>query len=79
MISNELKKVILSELRLDEWEMSDDTSPPQIPGWDSLMHVNVITAVEKHFNVRFTTGEIVRLKNIGELQRLVDMKSHRNA
>ena len=46
----------------------------QVPGWDSLNHVNVILAVEKHYNIRFKNIEILRLKNIGDLQRLVDSK-----
>jgi acyl carrier protein len=75
MISDELKGVILTVLQLDEWEIGEETVTAQIPGWDSLTHVKVIVAVEKHFHVRFKTTEIVRLKNVGDLQRLVDVKS----
>jgi len=74
MISDEVKQVILSTLKLDTWEIRDETTAPQIPGWDSLMHVNVIIAIEKHFNVRFRNIEVLKLKNIGDLQRLVDSK-----
>jgi acyl carrier protein len=74
MISDELKGVILKVLHLDEWDISDETLAAQIPGWDSLMHVNVILAIEKHFKVRFSNIEIIKLKNIGDLQRLVDKK-----
>jgi acyl carrier protein len=74
MISDELKGVILKVLQLDEWDISDETLAAQIPGWDSLMHVNVILAIEKYFKVRFSNIEIIKLKNIGDLQRLVDKK-----
>lgn len=75
MISEKLKSVILKELRLDDFDIQDDTTADQIPGWDSLNHLNVILAVEKAFGVRFTNKEILRLENIGELQQLVDSKS----
>ncbi|MGA8222304.1 MAG: acyl carrier protein [Candidatus Acidiferrales bacterium] len=75
MISNELKKTILSALNLDDWELDEQTTASQVPGWDSLNHVNVIVAVEKHFQVRFSNLEVLRLKNVGDLQRLVDSKT----
>jgi acyl carrier protein len=46
MISDELKTVILNVLKLDDWEIADTTFAGEIPGWDSLSHVNVISAVE---------------------------------
>jgi len=74
MISDELKKVILTELNLDDFDLQDGTIAPDVPGWDSLNHINVIIAVEKHFNVRFKSYEVLRLKNVGDLQKLVDTK-----
>ena len=78
MITNELKKIILDTLKLDEFDIKDETTAPEVPGWDSLNHVNVILAVEKHFNIRFKNLEVLRLKNVGELQKLVDTKSGKN-
>jgi acyl carrier protein len=75
MISNELKKTILGALNLDDWELDEQTTASQVPGWDSLSHVNVIVAVEKHFRVHFSNLEVLRLKNVGDLQRLVDSKT----
>ncbi|MGA7138856.1 MAG: acyl carrier protein [Terriglobales bacterium] len=74
MISNELKTVILDTLKLDEWDLSDATLAAEVPGWDSLSHINVVLAVEKHFGVRFKGAEVLRLKNVGDLQRLLDSK-----
>ena len=74
MISDELKKIILSALKLDDFDFKDETIAPQVPGWDSLNHINVILAVEKHYNIRFKNIEVLRLKNVGDLQKLVDSK-----
>lgn len=74
MISNRLKKVILTTLNLDEFHLTPDMTADQIPGWDSLTHLNVITAVEKEFGIRFKTLELLKLKNIGDLQRIIDQK-----
>jgi acyl carrier protein len=74
MISAELKKVILQELNLDDFDLKDETIAPEVPGWDSLNHVNIILAVENSFKVKFKSYEILRLKNVGDLQKLVDAK-----
>lgn len=74
MISDELKAVILGALKLDDWELTDSTLAAEVPGWDSLSHVNVVLAVEKHFGVRFKNVEVLRLTNVGDLQRLLNSK-----
>ena len=72
MISQGLKAVILRELDLDDFDITDDTTADTVPGWDSLRHAQIIAAIETEFQVRFRTLEVLRLKNIGELQALID-------
>ncbi len=74
MISDELKKIILDTLKLEDFDFTDETTANQVPGWDSLNHVNVIIAVEKHYNIRFKNIELLRMKNIGDLQKLVNSR-----
>lgn len=74
MISEELKKVILKELELDDFDLRDETKANEVPNWDSLSHVNVIVAIEKEFKVKFKGIEILKTKNVGDLQKLLDLK-----
>ena len=74
MIKPELKSVILRELRLEDWQIEDETTAAEVPGWDSLNHANIIFAVESAFGVRFSNLEVLRLHNIGDLQNLLDSK-----
>ncbi len=50
------------------------TTAADVDGWDSLSHVNLILAVESHFNVRFSQKEILRLRNVGDLANLISSK-----
>ena len=76
MISERLKKVICDELNLgvNLVEIDDKTEATEVPGWDSLNHANIIVAIEKDYSVRFKGLEILKCKNIGDLQKLVDSK-----
>ena len=47
--------------------VSDETTADDIEDWDSLEHINLIAAVEQQFGVRFNMGQIVTLKNVGEM------------
>jgi acyl carrier protein len=75
MISERLKRVILKTLELDDFDFQDATKASAVPGWDSLNHVKVILAVEQEYDVRFKTMELLRLKDVGGLQSLLDQKS----
>jgi len=74
MITDRLKMVILRELDIEDFPLTDQTVATELPGWDSLNHVSILAAVEKEFGVRFKTLEVLRLKNVGELQALVNRK-----
>ena len=50
----------------DEIALADEMTADDIDGWDSLMHINIIIAVEKRFGVKFATAEIAGLKNEGQ-------------
>jgi acyl carrier protein len=74
VISGKLKNVILRELDLDEFEIAETTTANMVPGWDSLSHIRIITAIEAEYGVRFKTLEVLRLRNVGDLQILLDTK-----
>lgn len=75
MVSERLKNVILRELDLEDFPIEDSTTANMVPGWDSLSHVRIIIAVEAEFGVRFKTLEVIRMRNVGELQELLTKKT----
>lgn len=48
-----------------------DMSAKDVPGWDSFANINIIVAVEQHFNVKFTTGEIEAFTRVGDMVALI--------
>jgi acyl carrier protein len=74
MISERLKEIVLKELDLDNFDFHDETSANMVPGWDSLSHIQIIVAIEKNYKIKFKGIEILKIKNMGELQSLIDTK-----
>ncbi len=75
MISDRLKRVILRELQLDDFDLRDATLASEVPGWDSLAHVGILSAVEAEYGIRLRALEVVRLHRVGDLQELIDRKT----
>jgi acyl carrier protein len=48
--------------------MSDEDGPHSNPDWDSVVHLNLILALEAEFEVRFSTAEIPQLLSVGKLR-----------
>lgn len=53
-------------------EMTD--SPDTVPGWDSLTHPELITAIEEKLDIEFDFKELASIKNIADLVSLIESK-----
>lgn len=67
-IFNKLNKIFEDVLDLDKTpKLTDTTSADDIEEWDSLSHIQLIVAIEKAFKIKFTSHEILKWKNVGEM------------
>ena len=51
----------------DDMVIEDKTSSDDIEDWDSLNHINLVSAIEKEFKIRFALGELMALKDVGAM------------
>ncbi|MGN0377032.1 MAG: acyl carrier protein [Suilimivivens sp.] len=52
-------------------EVNDNTTSEDIEEWDSLEHINLIAAVEQEFGMKFNMGQVVTMKNVGEMVDII--------
>jgi acyl carrier protein len=56
-----------------------DLTADDVEEWDSLSHIRMVLSVQKAFSVKFSAGEIGKLKNVEGLVDLIRSKSERVA
>ena len=61
----------------DTLEITRATCADDIEDWDSLEQINLLTAIEKKFNIKFKLADVRNLKNVGDRKSTRLNSSHR--
>ncbi len=59
----------------DSIVLTPELSAKDVETWDSLAHVRLVLSVERAFKVKFSTSEIGRLANVGDLVALIQKRT----
>ena len=51
--------------------VNEATTARDVAGWDSLTQVELIVAVEKHYDIRFRLSDVMKFRNVGDLCQAV--------
>ena len=70
-IYDRLNEVFRDVFDDDEITVNEDTTADDIEDWDSLEHINLISAVEDEFGIRYKMGEVSSMKNVGEMVEII--------
>jgi acyl carrier protein len=70
----------LSEIFQDVFDEDSITVTPElsakdVDGWDSLTHIRLMLTVERAFKFKFSTTEIGKLENVGDLVTLIKART----
>ncbi len=74
-MEQKLKTVVANILGMTAEEVVDDLSPVTNGNWDSLNHMNIITAVEKEFGVAMSMSDIQCIVDFATLKSVVEKLS----
>jgi acyl carrier protein len=69
-----LNRVFREALNISAINLTAATSTKDVAGWDSLTHVNLVLAIEKEYNTRFSLSELEEFVTIADLLRILKSK-----
>jgi acyl carrier protein len=71
MIEETIKTLVCQTLKIRPEVYTEDLGAGDIPEWDSLGHMNLLMAVEKHFGIAFDVGDSIEIETTGDLVDMV--------
>lgn len=50
------------------------TTPKDVPAWDSMGHVALVSALEQAFGLSFDVDEVMDMESVGKIVKIVESK-----
>jgi acyl carrier protein len=66
-VISEVTRIVRQLLNDETIQLKYETTANEVKGWDSLQHIEIVLAVEKHFRIRFNFSELQKFKNVGQM------------
>lgn len=73
-MERKIKELIVGILKVEVHTVTDDLEIGDIPEWDSMHHMMIITGLEKEFGIKFQREELIDIENVGDIIALVEEK-----
>lgn len=69
-----LRKIVGEILDINPTKLNKSSSAKNVPTWDSVNNLIIISEVEKMTKVKITISDIYKLKNLGDFFNLLKTK-----
>lgn len=69
-----LSKIVGEILDVNPTKLDKNSSANNVPTWDSVNNLIIVSEVEKEYKVKITIPEIYKLKNLGDFFNLLKQK-----
>lgn len=63
----EFETLFRDVLENDDIVLTNETTAHDIEEWDSINHIYLVVEIEKHFEIKFSSSEILQWQNVGEM------------
>jgi acyl carrier protein len=73
-ILEELQALFRDILDQPDLVLTPESNANNVEDWDSLAHINLVSAIEKRYRIKFALGELQELKNVGDMIELIRVK-----
>lgn len=71
-------KIIAESLEVTEDKLTEDTAIGDIPEWNSLGHIVIISSLEKEFSINFDPEIIMDLEDVSDIVSAIEERLKTN-
>ena len=73
-LRNKTVKIFSKIMEVEASSVTDDSNPDNIEGWDSLTHIELISAIEEEFSIQISPEDSIDLENFSMLLSFIEQK-----
>jgi acyl carrier protein len=73
-LGKNLEELLAELLQIPVTKVTADLTMKDLDVWDSLKHMEVIAALEQQFELQFSFDEIVSMRSVGDIKRVLSNK-----
>ena len=70
-MNEQVERVLVDVLQVPPSAVTDELAMTDLEIWDSLKHMELIASLEQRFGIELTFDEIVRMRSVGEIKRVL--------
>ena len=70
-LNGRLKHLIAHLFKYPVEKLTDEIGPGDIPGWDSLGHVTLMTAIHEAFGSHVPVEDAIEVESIADLEKIL--------
>ncbi|MCA1632230.1 MAG: acyl carrier protein [Acidobacteria bacterium] len=74
-MDEKVESLLAEVLQIPASKISDDLSMQDVEVWDSLKHMELVVALEERFGIELTLDEIVAMRSVREIKRVLGERS----
>jgi acyl carrier protein len=77
-IEQKVIRIIAESLEVTEDQLTEDTAIGDIPEWNSLGHIVIISSLEKEFSINFDPEIIMDLEDVSDIVAAIEERLKNN-
>lgn len=70
--NEQLKSLMAKLFQCDQSQLTDDTGPGEVNGWDSLGHVALMSAIQEEFGTHISVEDAIEVESIADIVALLE-------
>jgi acyl carrier protein len=74
-MDRQVETLLAEVLHIPVATITDDLAMNEADVWDSLKHMELIVSLEEQFGIQFSFDDIVAMKSVGEIKRVLREKA----